>query len=40
MKRTTNLMAGLLASTVLTGAAMADEISFWTMEVQPERMAV
>ena len=40
MKRIPTLTAGLLASTVLTGAAMADEISFWTMEVQPERMAV
>jgi len=40
MKRTTTLMAGLMATTVLAGAAAADEISFWTMEVQPERMAV
>ena len=32
MKRTTHLMAGLLASTVLAGAAHADTIRFWTME--------
>jgi multiple sugar transport system substrate-binding protein len=40
MKRTTHIMAGLLASTVLAGAATADTIRFWTMEVQPERIAV
>jgi len=40
MKRTTTLMAGLLVSTALAGAASADTIRFWTMEVQPERMAV
>ncbi len=40
MKRTTTLMAGLLASTLLVSAASADTIRFWTMEVQPERMAV
>ena len=40
MKRTTTLMAGMLASTLLVSAASADTIRFWTMEVQPERMAV
>ena len=40
MKRTTTLMAGLLASTLLVSAASADTIRFWTMEDQPERMAV
>ena len=40
MKRTTHLLAGLLATTVLAGAAHADTIRFWTMEVQPERIAV
>ncbi len=40
MKRTTQLMAGLLASTFIAGAAAADNIRFWTMEVQPERIAV
>jgi len=40
MERTTNLMAGLLASTLLISAANADTNRFWTMEVQPERMAV
>ena len=40
MKRTTHIMAGLLATTFLAGAANADTIRFWTMEVQPERIAV
>ncbi len=40
MKRTTHILAGLLASTVLAGAVSADTIRFWTMEVQPERIAV
>ena len=40
MNYTTKLMAGLLASTVLAGAASAENIRFWTMEVQPERIAV
>ena len=40
MKRTTHLLAGLLATTVLAGAAHADTIRFWTMEVQPEWIAV
>ena len=40
MKRTTQLMASLLASTFIAGAAAADNIRFWTMEVQPERIAV
>lgn len=40
MKRTTTLWATLAASTVLVGAAQADTIRFWTMEVQPERIAV
>ncbi|MEP5633604.1 MAG: extracellular solute-binding protein [Tateyamaria sp.] len=40
MKRTTILMAGLLVSTALAGAAAADTIRFWTLEVQPERMAI
>ncbi|MEP4553818.1 ABC transporter substrate-binding protein, partial [Tateyamaria sp.] len=40
MKRTTTLMAGLLVSTALAGAAAADTIRFWTLEVQPERMAI
>ena len=40
MKRTTHLLAGLLATTVLAGAAHADTIRFWTMEVQPERMVL
>jgi hypothetical protein len=40
MKRTTTLMAGLLATTFIAGAASADTIRFWTMEVQPERITV
>jgi multiple sugar transport system substrate-binding protein len=40
MKRTTTLMAGLLATTFIAGAASADTIRFWTVEVQPERIAV
>ncbi|MEP1964917.1 ABC transporter substrate-binding protein [Tateyamaria sp.] len=40
MKRTTTLMAGFLVSTALAGAAAADTIRFWTLEVQPERMAI
>jgi len=40
MKRAKHIMAGLLASTFLAGAASADSIRFWTMEVQPERIAV
>jgi len=40
MKRMTTLISGFLLSTSLTGMAYADTIRFWTMEVQPERMAV
>ncbi|WP_293448466.1 extracellular solute-binding protein [Planktotalea sp.] len=40
MKRMTTLMAGLVVSTALVGGASADTIRFWTMEVQPERIAV
>jgi len=40
MKRLTSIGAGLLLSTALMTAAHADTIRFWTMEVQPERMAV
>lgn len=40
MKHTKHLFAGLLATTVLASSAGADTIRFWTMEVQPERMAV
>lgn len=40
MKRTTTLISGLLLSTALIGAAAADTIRVWTMEVQPERMAI
>ena len=40
MKRTTKLITGLLLSTTLVGAASADTIRVWTMEVQPERMAI
>ncbi len=39
MKRTTTLLTGLMLSTALAGAAAADNIRVWTMEVQPERMA-
>lgn len=40
MKRTTTMLAGLLLSTTLVTAASADTIRVWTMEVQPERMAI
>jgi multiple sugar transport system substrate-binding protein len=40
MKRTTTLLTGLMLSTALAGAAAADNIRVWTMEVQPERMAI
>ncbi len=40
MKRTTTLLTGLLLSTALVGSAAADTIRVWTMEVQPERMAI
>ncbi|MEO0357017.1 MAG: extracellular solute-binding protein [Pseudomonadota bacterium] len=40
MKRTTTLLSGLLLSTALAGVAAADTIRVWTMEVQPERMAI
>lgn len=40
MKRTTTMLAGLMLSTALAGAASADTIRVWTMEVQPERMAI
>ena len=40
MKHTKHLFAGLLATTILASSAGADTIRFWTMEVQPERMAV
>ncbi len=40
MKRNTKFIAGLLLSTALAGAASADTIRVWTMEVQPERMAI
>ena len=39
MKRTT-LMAALLASSAMATSALADNIRVWTMEVQPERMAI
>lgn len=35
----TRLTTGLLLSTALAGAAMADTITMWTMEEQPDRMA-
>lgn len=40
MKNTIKLMSGLLASTIIAGAAGADTIRFWTMENQPERVAI
>lgn len=40
MKRTTRMLTGLMLSTALVGAASADTIRVWTMEVQPERMAI
>lgn len=40
MKRTTTLLTGLMLSTALVGAASADTIRVWTMEVQPERMEI
>lgn len=40
MKRTLTLITGLMLSTALAGAAAADNIRVWTMEVQPERMAI
>ncbi len=40
MKRTTTLLTGLMLSTALAGLAAADTIRVWTMEVQPERMAI
>ncbi len=40
MKPTKTLLTGLLLSTALAGAAAADTIRVWTMEVQPERMAI
>ena len=40
MKRTKTLLTGLMLSTALAGAAAADNIRVWTMEVQPERMAI
>lgn len=40
MNYTTKLMAGLLAYTFLAGASSGENIRFWTMEVQPERIAV
>ncbi len=40
MKRTTTLITGLMLSTALAGAVSADNIRVWTMEVQPERMAI
>lgn len=40
MNYTTKLMAGLLAYTFLAGATSGENIRFWTMEVQPERIAV
>jgi len=38
MKYATSLAAGLLMSTAMLAPAFADEITFWTMEEQPERM--
>ncbi|MCY4334992.1 MAG: extracellular solute-binding protein [Litoreibacter sp.] len=35
-----SMSTGLLLSTALVAAAHADSIRFWTMEIQPERMAV
>jgi multiple sugar transport system substrate-binding protein len=40
MKRTKALLTGLMLSTALVSAAAADNIRVWTMEVQPERMAI
>ena len=40
MNYTTKLMAGLLAYTFLAGTTSGENIRFWTMEVQPERIAV
>ena len=40
MKRTKNMLVGLMLTTALVGAASADTIRVWTMEVQPERMAI
>ncbi len=39
MKRTT-LLAALLATSAMATSALADNIRVWTMEVQPERMAI
>ena len=38
MKRMIGTAAGLLLSTTMLTAAMADEITLWTMEEQPDRM--
>ena len=38
MKRLSILTAGLMLSASLTTIAMADTITMWTMEEQPERM--
>ncbi|WP_239479922.1 ABC transporter substrate-binding protein [Actibacterium sp. 188UL27-1] len=40
MKHFRDVAAGLLLSTALVSVAKADTIRFWTMEIQPERMAV
>ncbi len=39
MKHLTRLAAGVLLSTTMLVPAFADEITLWTMEEQPERMA-
>ncbi|MEM6381848.1 MAG: extracellular solute-binding protein [Pseudomonadota bacterium] len=40
MTRTTALLSGLLATTMLASAANAETIRFWTTEEQPERLAI
>ena len=39
MRKLTTVGAGLLLSATMLSSAMADEITMWTMEEQPDRMA-
>ena len=39
MKKLTKIGAGLLLSATMLSSAFADEITMWTMEEQPDRMA-
>ena len=39
MKKLTSVGAGLLLSATMISSAMAAEITMWTMEEQPDRMA-